>query len=348
MIGEPVSTTQSRAPTLRDVAQRANVSVMSVSNVINGQTARVREDTRSRILSAIEELGYRPHRRGRSLRMQREFAIGFMIVHPDRRFLDDPYITEVAAGMSNALAALGYGLMINAVPDLAALKLALARGADVDGLAVMASGERAERHQIYAALNKLHHPLAIVQDQTPDPRWDSCAVLQDDFAGAYSLTRAVLAAGATNLVFACPRHTWPAVERREAGVSAAGAEAQARIRRITCDEFDFAASVAALSSALADDDTPDAIIGANDQIGIAAIRAAAGLGLDVPRDVMVTGFNAFSFRQFALPLITSVVSPAYRIGETVAAELLARLDAGEFQQRERVLPVRDAPGASVR
>src|SRR3712207_4832973 len=93
---------RARPPTLRDVAARANVSVMSVSNVINGQTARVREETRQRILSAIEELGYRPQRRGRSLRMQREFAIGFTIVHPDRRFLDDPYITEVAAGMSNA------------------------------------------------------------------------------------------------------------------------------------------------------------------------------------------------------------------------------------------------------
>ncbi len=335
-----------RPPTLRDVAEKAGVSMMTVSNVINARTARVSEETRARILSTIEELGYRPQRSGRGLRMQREYAIGLTIVHPDRRFLDDPYLTEVAAGMSNALADGGFGLMINGVPDLDGLKQTVARASNVDALAVMASGRRDLRQQIYRLLERLHHPLAIIQDEAPDLA-DTCSFIQDDFAGARMIAEELLAAGARTLLFAAPRHAWPAVERREAGVRAT-ARRRAKVARITCDEADFQCSIVDIKAAFDRHGVPDAVVAANDQIGIAAIHAATQRGLRVPDDIMVTGFNAFPFRQFSVPLISSVSSPAYAIGEAVARELLDRVESGGFKSREHVLPVTLAIGASIR
>lgn len=320
--------------------------MMTVSNVINARTARVSEETRVRILAAIDRLGYRPQRSARGLRLQREYAIGLTIVRPDRRFLDDPYVTEVAAGMSNGLTDAGYGLMINGVPDIEGLRTIVAHASNVDAQAVMASGSRPLREEIYRMLEKLHQPLAIIQDDLPDLS-DTCCFLQDDEEGAKMLTEQLIAAGARQIIFAAPDHVWPAVERREAAVRAA-ARRRARVTRIKCNEADFPGSIAEIGAAFDKHGVPDAVVGANDQIGIAAIHAARQRGLNIPDDLMVTGFNAFPFRQFSEPLISSVGSPAYSIGEAVARGLLERIESDGFAAARQVLPVTLAVGATVR
>lgn len=335
-----------RPPTLRDVAEMAGVSMMTVSNVINARTSRVSEDTRVRILAAIETLGYRPQRAGRGLRMQREYAFGLTIVHPDRRFLDDPYLNEVAAGMSNALADAGYGLMINGVADLEGLKTLVSRASNVDAVAVIASGPRRQRQEIYRVLERLHQPLAIVQDEMPGLA-DACAFMQDDETGAHDLTERVIAAGARRLMFVAPDHEWPAIERREKGVRKA-ARRRAQLTVTQCNEADFQETTAQILAAFDADGVPDAVIGANDQIGIAAIHAAMARGLSIPDELMVSGFNAFPFRCFSVPLISSVASPAYAIGEAVAEGLRQRIDGDHFACGRKMLPVTLAEGATIR
>lgn len=336
-----------RPPTLRDVAERAGVSMMTVSNVINQRTARVSEETRAQIHATIDELGYRPQRSGRSLRMQREYSIGLTIVRPDRRFLDDPYATEIAAGMSNELASAGYGLMVNGVPDLEALTTTVTRVANVDALAVFASGPRPLREAIYSLFERLHHPLAVIQDDVADLP-DSCCFIQDDEAGGRMIAEGLIAAGARRFLFAAPDTDWPAIERREAGVRAAATDGAANVATIRCNENDFTAIIDAVLDWFDRKGVPDAIIGGNDQIGIAAIHAAASRGIAVPDELMVTGFNAFPFRRFSKPLISSVSSPAYALGEAVAHGLLSRVENGGFEEARKVLPVRSAPGETVR
>jgi len=335
-----------RPPTLRDVADKAGVSMMTVSNVINDRTARVSTTTRTRILATIEALGYRPQRAGRSLRMQREYAIGLTIVRPDRRFLNDPYLTEVAAGMSNGLADRGYGLMINGVPDIEGLRRLVARTSSVDAVAVVASGPRPHREAVYDLLARLHQPLAVIQDDVAGLA-DTCCYLQDDEAGAGMITEAVIAAGGRSLLFVAPDTIWPAIERRERGVRAA-ARRKAKVARIHCDEADLESAIASILLAFDRHGVPDAVIGANDQIGIAAIHAATRRGVPVPDRLMVTGFNDFAFRQFSAPLISSVASPAYAIGETVARGLIDRIEGERFNVPRQTLPVSLAPGATIR
>jgi DNA-binding LacI/PurR family transcriptional regulator len=334
-------------PSLKDVAERAKVSVMTVSNVINGRHERVGEETRIRILDAIEALGYRPQRRGRSLRLQREFAIALTIIHPDRRFLDDPYITQVAAGMSNALAQLGYALVINGAQELSSLEATIVRSASVDAMAVFASGPASTRAKAYRSLARLHHPLIILQDAAPRDVADACSILQDDATGARDLARLLVAKGARSVLFVVPRHAWPAIERRRKGVEA-GVGRTAPLELLVCDEADFEAVKATIARRLDEGGCPDAIMGANDQIAIAALQALGARGLRVPSDVMVTGFNAFAFRNFSSPLLVSVSSPAYALGDTAARELMLRLDQGRFNRPRILLPVDVVPGESVR
>ena len=326
------------SPTLRDVAARAEVSLMTVSNVVNGHVGRVGEATRLRIEAAIAELGYRTQRRGRSLKLAREFAVGLAVVHPDRRFLDDPFISYVASGMSNALAAAGYGLMVNGIPDLGQIDLLLRHAMHIDALAIIASGPRPQRRAAYRRLAGLPHPLVVIEDEPQRGLGDTCTVLLDDGGGGAALARHLLARGARRFLFVAPRHAWPAVERREAGFAAA-LPADAVLERLACDETDHAGLVAAIAAKLSLKGHYDAVAGANDQIGIAALAAADRRGLDVPGDLRITGFNGFTFRHYAQPLLTTVLSPAYGLGERVARLVLDRLDGQPFPRGPVMLDV---------
>src|SRR3546814_19844135 len=94
---------------------------MTVSNVVNGHHRLMSEATRQLVEAAIERLGYRPHVTGRSLRLDRRFAIGLVLVDPSLTFLADPFITQLVAGLSNYLREHGYGLVLTWVaPDLPA------------------------------------------------------------------------------------------------------------------------------------------------------------------------------------------------------------------------------------
>ncbi|MFZ1431279.1 MAG: LacI family DNA-binding transcriptional regulator, partial [Geminicoccaceae bacterium] len=167
-----------RSPTLRDVATLAEVSLMTVSNVVNGRVGRVGEVTRRRIEAAIAALGYRTQQRGRSLKLAREFAVGLAVVHPDRRFLDDPFISYVASGMSNALADAGYGLVVNGIPDVGEVDRLLRHAMHIDALAIIASGPRLRRRAAYRRLTALPHPLVVIEDEPQRGLGDTCTVLQ--------------------------------------------------------------------------------------------------------------------------------------------------------------------------
>ena len=336
-----------RRPTLSDVAARANVSIMTVSNVLGTKTGRVADETRSRVLAAIEQTGYRPMRRGLSLRMQREFAIGLIIIHPDRRFLDDPFITEIASGMSNRLADTAYSFVVRGVVDRAGLERATARSVNVDAYAIFASGSVDERKAAYDHLANLHVPLAIIEDEAPAHLADACTLVQEDAAGSAMITEVMLAAGARSITYVAPLRIWPPAERREAAFRATAAS-RAECDRIGCEDTSFHQTYATLMRYLTEKGAPDAFMATNDTMALAAIRAVRDHGLDVPGDVMVAGFNAFAFREFFTPVVTSIHSAAYRLGEEAVDALIHRVETGEFERRDRVLPVSFAPGDTIR
>ncbi|MBS7701132.1 MULTISPECIES: LacI family DNA-binding transcriptional regulator [unclassified Chelatococcus] len=351
MSKKPAAARQTQ-PSLRHVAERANVSVMTVSNVINGRMARVGKEVAERVRAAIDELGYRPQRSGRSLRLQREFALGLTVMHPDRRFLDDPYITQVAAGMSNYLATVGYGLMVNGLQDQEALAAFVGRSTGYDGFAVMVSGERGERVATYRTLAQLNLPMLIVQDLPPDDMTTASSVRQDDRGGAAALAEDLLRRNVSRLLCVMPRQIWPGTEQRAAGIAEATrariAAGQLTVDYFTSHEEDFETSVEEIVEQLSNGPVPDAIMGGNDQLGLAAIQAATRCGFEVPGDIMVTGFNAFWFRKFSTPVLSSVTSPAYEIGLEAAQMLVRAINGEEPGGLHKLLPVYPAAGGSIR
>lgn len=330
---------KSRRPSLQDVANLAGVSAAAVSYVVNGRLSEVSAETGERIKDAIATLKYRPQRSGISLRLRREFAVGFVILDATPSFLADPFTTHTATGMCNAFVEPGYGVTLTGCRSLEDLHALRNRPVGVDAFAIMTSGPAEMRAEACRLLAETHLPLVVIQETAPSDIDDACAVMQDDFGGAQMLTNYVADRGARRFTWIGPVRDWPAIERREAGLLSA-LPADAQLDRVRCDEEDFEATMAAIDAALDARPLPDAILGANDQIAIAALKVLARRRIRVPDDVQVTGYNDFAFRNYSTPLLTTVTSCAYQIGQRAAQIILARLQDGEFQERKVELSVK--------
>jgi len=336
---------ESKRASLRDVAELAGVSQAAVSYVVNGRNNEVSHETLIRIKDAIATLRYQPHRRGLSLKFNREFSVGLVIVDPDPGFLADPFTTYVATGLSNALMEPGYAVTVTGCRNREDIARYLARPVGVDGYVVVASGPKEERDEIYTLLSSGGLPLVIIQEEVPTNIVDGCAILQEDGFGAASLARHLVEHGAQRIAFVAPTRPWPAIERRSQGIKdALGTHRELQV--IYCNEQDYEGTVKAIDNAL--NDTFDAIMGANDQIAIAALNVLKVRNIAVPDQIQLTGYNDFAFRKYVSPAITTVSSNALEMGRRCADVLLRRLEAGQFAERSVRLNVQVKLGQTTR
>jgi LacI family transcriptional regulator len=335
--------------TIRDVALAAGVSAMTVSNLINERAGTMRAETRKRIEVEIKRLSYRPHSMARSLRLARQLFIGMIIIDEEPHYLADPFTTQIVAGLSNQLNSKGYGLLLQGLSAEAFHSSPLIRGIRTDAICIMLSGSDATRRRIVESLLALGQPLVVFQDTLRFPRADLCTIRQADRDGGRLVANHVLTLGARRLAMLVPEVHWPAIAERVTGVREAirRSTAGARMRVVKCGDGEIGDTQAALNRDTAEHGLPDAIIAGNDQMGIAAMKLMASRRLKVPRDVAITGFNAFEFWQYTSPVLTTVRSPAYEMGARGGAEILKRLMDGRFERSEIVYPVQLQPGGST-
>jgi LacI family transcriptional regulator len=312
---------------------------MTVSNVINGKFDLMSESTRQNVYDAIERTSYRPHSRGRSLRLAQDFSIGLIIVDPSPTFLADPFTTHIVAGLSNFMSERGYALQIQGIANGQLAEAAVLKRHQTDALCVMVSGDPLTRRKLYKALQSAHQPLVVFQEKVPSFLSDAISVRQDDRNGGVLLARRLIARGARDLVYLKEAHPWPALESREKGIKAAVQEGGASLLSATCETASFADAQFAFAAHVQERGLPHAVLASNDQIAIAVLKWLAERSIKVPQQIMVTGFNAFEFGLFATPSLTTIRSPAYNLGETAAAHLIDRLRSKRFEQRDVVLAV---------
>lgn len=335
--------------TLRDVAKEARVSVMTVSNVINGRADRVSDTTWKTVVDAIARLNYRPDIRARGLRLAQDFVIGMIVVDPSPTFLTDSFTTYAVAGISNYMNERGYALSIQGVPGSRVADVPLLRSRQSDALCIMVSGDFESRREVYRQLAKANQPVVVLQEQVPDFLVDAMSVRQDDRGGGAMLARYLLSGGARTLLFLTEPNSWPALENREAGIrdaiSEAGPDAHLSVHAVSSIGYD--GIDAALADYLARHRLPDAVMCGNDRIALFVLTCLANRGVDVPERVKVTGFNAFDFERVTSPSLFTVQSPAYELGQIAAASVLQRLRQGHFAQRDVILSVRMESGMSA-
>ncbi|MGW4962598.1 substrate-binding domain-containing protein [Nonomuraea sp. NPDC004186] len=336
----PVPEEHSRAlrgerPSIRRVAELAGVSATTVSHTLNRRRP-VAEETRQRVLQAIEELGYRPNVLARGLRTSRSQTIGLII--PD---ITNPFYPALARGLQDVLGPEGYDQIISNTDGVrrteqAAIEHMIAR--QVDGLAFAVFHTHAEDllPVIEAGIPVVRLGGRLVQHGVD-------LVHSDDEGGGAEATRYLLGCGYRRIAFVCgPAAEGPAAER-VAGYRAALAEAGAPADQalVAHTHFSRAGGAEGVARLLELAEPPDALLCANDVMAIGALDEAARRGLRVPEDLAVMGFDDIDAAGMVSPGLTTMANPAREIGQATAVRLLERLrEAIDEPSTELVVPAR--------
>jgi LacI family transcriptional regulator len=336
--------------TLSDVARRAGVSAMSVSNFVNGRHDTMAQATRERIAEAVDALNYRPHSAARSIRSARTWSIGLIVVDESPTYLSDGYTTQLVSGLGDALNEQGYTLQLEGLPASRLRRSRLVRQRQTDGICVLPSGQTKVRREILKTVADTGQPVVQLLEALPSWVSDGCAVMQDDRGGARELADLVLGKGARRILCMQQTHNqWQAVAERVKGIAQAveRSGADAKLDVLGCGEGRFEDVAVALEAYLVESAMPDAIMATNDQIGIALLKELRRRGIAVPEGVIVTGFNAFDFWRYSDPVLTTVRSPGFELGRSAGLSIIARLETGSFPRRKVVLTTTVQPGETV-
>ncbi|MGV9713107.1 LacI family DNA-binding transcriptional regulator [Gordonia sp. NPDC003424] len=322
-----------RAPTLKEIAERAGVHVSTASRVLRQpEPADGWSESALRVREVAAELGYRPNLWAASLRTRKTTTLGLVMPR-----LTDGVVATTYQGIEAAATRAGYSVLLSSPPDdLEAQRRAIALlvGRQVDGL--LLSSLHTPGRPFIDSLSIGDVPLVTV---TRHADAGLPFVGGDDRHGGYLAARHLLDRGYTDLaVIAGPAHASTATDRL-AGFRSALDTASIALpdERVVQSTFEVDAGVAAGRQLLDTADRPRAIFAVSDTIAIGVLGAARDLGLTIPDDVALMGYNDIPVvAQLPVPL-TTVRSPARQIGETAARRLL---DLVEGREPETVrLPV---------
>ncbi|HEY8281011.1 MAG TPA: LacI family DNA-binding transcriptional regulator [Leifsonia sp.] len=334
--------------TLRDVAERARVSVRTVSNVVSGYE-HVSEKMRARVQQAIEELEYRPNPVARTLRTGRTGLLALVV--PE---IDVPYFSELARDVITAAAEVGYQVMIDQTGHDHDREQDLLRGTDrnmlFDGMLFAPLATEAELSDVNASQSM---PLVLLGEHTFDGRFDHVAI--DNVQAAVDATTHLIDIGRTRIaaIGAQPKEHYTTPMQRTEGYARAlennGLALDPSLVR-SADHYSRADGYAAASSLLTESPRPDAIFCYSDLLAMGAARAVFDAGLRVPEDVAIIGIDDIEEGRYARPSLSTVSLDTPFIAAQAIARIAARIDDPGLPAQEIVAPhqllPRESTGAS--
>ena len=317
--------------TIAHVADRAGVSPTTVSHVLSGKRV-VRASTRDIVMDTIDELGYRPNHVARNLRTRQSHMIA--VVVPD---ITNPFYAVLTRGLADGVDPAGYGTFVcnsdgQHERERKFFQDVMDRG--VDGI-VFASGETASSVDLGPAERTT--PIICIGSELDHPRSDT--VSPDDEAGSHEA--AAFLADRKYERIAMIQGPLQYGAQRTAGFRSA---MQTAGREVTADllvrgDWTRRGGYAAMHQLMALPERPDAVFCANDLMAIGALDVAHELGLVVPDDIAVIGFDDVDAATIVTPQLTTVRNPAYEAGRTAGDLLLSRM-TGRYEGacRTVVLP----------
>ncbi len=318
--------------TMRDVAERAGVSVTSVSHVIN-QTRVVSDDIRGRVLAAMLELGYQPNALARSLRRKETYTLGVIMTNSA-----DPFFAEITRGVEDTCFERGYNIILcNSDSDLdkELFYTNTLTKKRVDGILFLAAGGKSTEH--IRAVQERGTPLVVIDRIIPNLAVDS--VLIDNARGGWLATQHLVElghrrigciAGPSDLTLSAERVTGYRSALQQAGLAVDET-------LIVRGNFQYESGYQVTQQFLARPDPPTAIFACNDLMAIGAINAAVKQGWPAPARLSVVGFDDIRLASYTNPLLTTVAQPKYEMGSMATTMLLERIQRPEMPPVQKLL-----------
>jgi len=325
-----------QTPTIKDVAERAGVSVTTVTNVLYGRSGRFSDETRARVLQAAEKLGYRPNQIARSLVRRRSNTLGVVIEHFRGALLGNPYYSALLDGILAEAVKAGYQLKIIALerPDIDHARQST-EDSSIDG-AILA----APLHQspLLHWVENCSLPRVVAGCSPRDLR--AACVDVDDEGSVYDAVKWLIALGHQRIAFiAGPANYWSARQREQGYLRAlqeAGITPTAHwIRR---GNYSTQSGRQAMELLLQVRPAFSAVVCCNDWMALGALETLRRKGVLVPEDISIMGFDDAEPASVTSPPLTTIRQPVREIGMTAARLLIQQIESGKLSTEHVIFP----------
>lgn len=322
---------------MKDVAERAGVSLITVSRVING-TGYVHTETRAKVSAAIKDLQYVPNQMASSLRSRQTRTIALLLPT-----ITNSFWTTIARGAEDEAEARGYNLFLcntDYDPEKEGRYFAAVIRNRVDGIIIVPTPVSAPRlHQLQAR----QMPFVLIAHKLDGVEAD--VIRSDSSSGAAALTRSLIEAGWRRIAYVGGPHAMsPGLDRlegyrealTESGIAVddrlikTGVTDQATGYRLVLELFDAGAH-------------PDAMVIANSRLAVGALRALIDTGRHIPDDIAIATYHDISALDDYSSLMTTVIQPAYDMGRLGAQRLFERIVGTPLPVVDCILPNRIVP-----
>ena len=317
--------------TIYDVAREANVSMATVSRVVNGNP-NVKPTTRKKVLEAIDRLGYRPNAVARGLASKKTTTVGVII--PD---ISSIFFSELARGIEDIATMYKYNIILSNSDQNTDKELHLFNtmlGKQVDGIVFMGGNIKEELVQEFEK-----SPVPLVLAASFDKEDKIPAVTIDYEQAAYDAVKTLLETGHNHIGYVSGPFEEPVNgEKKLDGYKRALAEAGMPFEEELVVEGDYTydSGIEAVEKLLTLSNRPTAIFVGTDEMALGVIHGAQDKGLQIPEDIEVVGFDNTRLATMVRPQLTTVVQPMYDIG-AVAMRLLTKLMNKEIVEETNVV-----------
>lgn len=310
--------------TITDVARLAGVSKVTVSYVLNDQAAasRISAKTKERVLAAASELDYVPNANARSMVTKRADALGVVFQYAQYFAARSDFTKEVMLGISQAAVALGYDLVLHTKPfqDARAEFRSLTNGR-VDGLLIL----RDQDDETLGLLRESGFPFVQFFMQGTDP--DSLYVDCDNYRGGVLAAKHLLNLGHRRLGMLCGSSGSTSATERLKGFRELTESRNVRIQDRHLVSMVPGSEADTIEGFLRSPDRPTGLFCFSDEFAFLTCRIAANLGLSVPEDLSVIGFDSLDSCNHANPPLTSVRQPVMEMARA-ATQMLVHASRG--------------------
>ncbi|MEP1539264.1 MAG: LacI family DNA-binding transcriptional regulator [Paracoccaceae bacterium] len=319
--------------TIKDIAQRSGAGISTVSRVLNN-SGYVSSATRARVEQAIADLGYRPNAGARMMRNGRSNLIGILVPS-----IKVDFFARLAHRLEQALFAQGYQTLICSTAEDVRHEneyVSMLLAQQVDGAVVVSVGGDG---RAFSRLKDVGIPMIALDRQLDG--LGAKSVRADHFAGGQLATEHLIKLGHRKIsIIGAPEQSEP-VQMRTAGAVDACKRAGLKAPQTILGTDHSVQGCAALAQKVLDTvDRPSAIVATSDIAAIGALHAARILGIAIPQEVSVTGFDDTPMAAYVFPAITTVVQPIDQIAHECIAALLCMIqNPKEADQNDIILPV---------
>lgn len=315
--------------TIKDVARLAGVSASTVSRALN-KGRYVKEETLKKIWEACKELGYKPNTLARSLVNKKSNTIGLII--PE---IANPFYSEIIAGVESVVTKKNYSMiLVSGYSQTGEAEVETLLGRQVDGII---HGGVYTTNTAISKLKAKKYPIVLLGRKLPGIETD-CVIINDRYS-AYRMTKHLIATGHTRLAYIYGRDESTGSTEKFAGFRKALEEAGIEFSSDYLEKgsLSFEGGYAAGKRLLMREIRPTAIIAGNDIMALGARQAIYDVGLTIPEDIALVGFDDIFISSISGIDLTTVAVPRFKMGSLGAELLINKIENPESSEIKQII-----------